>query len=168
MWNVFKVNNKNIRRCHWRCSGVFIVSFEHISQLFLLFLLWTFYCFLEQVNVSWNYLNRKRNLNVHNTAQKMKFSIKGFFRKCDQIRSGFGHISWRNSWWKTSFFMQCKAFRVRPGCLLNDSCKFNLRPMSGKNLWEGRSYPFKFFNGCCPLQIFFGPFLNTLSHINPF
>ena len=27
------------------------------------------------------------------TAQKMKFSIKDFFRKCDQIRrKGFGHI----------------------------------------------------------------------------
>ena len=26
------------------------------------------------------------------TAQKMKFSIKDFFSKCDQIRCGFGHI----------------------------------------------------------------------------
>ena len=32
------------------------------------------------------------------TAQKMKFSIKDFFIKYDQIRRncGFGHIYWRN------------------------------------------------------------------------
>ena len=31
------------------------------------------------------------------TAQKMKFSIKDFYSKCDQIHSscGFGHIFWR-------------------------------------------------------------------------
>ena len=53
---LFKVNNKNVRkRCeicskvtiktperrHWLCSGVFIVTFEHISHLFLVFLLLT-------------------------------------------------------------------------------------------------------------------------------
>ena len=53
---LFKVNNRNIRkRCgkcskltmrtpewrHWRCSGVFIVNFGHISHLFLMFLLVT-------------------------------------------------------------------------------------------------------------------------------
>ena len=36
--NLFKVNNK---RCHWRRSVVFIANFEHISQLFLVFLLLT-------------------------------------------------------------------------------------------------------------------------------
>ena len=51
---LFKVNNRNSKkRCkiylkltiktpewrQWRCSGVFVVNFEHISQLFLLFLL---------------------------------------------------------------------------------------------------------------------------------
>ena len=32
------------------------------------------------------------------TAQKMKFSNKNFFSKCDQIRSsyGFGYIYWRD------------------------------------------------------------------------
>ena len=53
---MFKVNNRNTRtRCeiwskltiktpgqsHWRCSSVFIVHFEHISLLFLVFLLLT-------------------------------------------------------------------------------------------------------------------------------
>ena len=50
---LFKVNNKNTRemceirskltiktseRLHWRRSGVFIVNFEHILDLFLVFL----------------------------------------------------------------------------------------------------------------------------------
>ena len=29
---------------------------------------------------------------LHFAAQKMKFFIKNFFNKCDQIRCGFGHI----------------------------------------------------------------------------
>ena len=37
---MFKVNNRNTRR-HWRRSGIFIVNFEHISHLALLFLLLT-------------------------------------------------------------------------------------------------------------------------------
>ena len=56
---MFKVHNRNARtRCeisskltiktpqrrHWRCSGVFIVNSEHISHLFLVFLL---------LNLSW-------------------------------------------------------------------------------------------------------------------
>ena len=43
------------------------------------------------------------------TAQKMKFSIKNFFNKCDHFRS-FQRIwthHWRNPSWKTSFFVQC-------------------------------------------------------------
>ena len=33
---LFKVNNRNsIKKCHWRCSGVFIVNFDHISHLSL-------------------------------------------------------------------------------------------------------------------------------------
>ena len=36
---MFKVNNKTPDRRHWRRSGVFIVNFEHISHLSLVFLL---------------------------------------------------------------------------------------------------------------------------------
>ena len=36
VWNMFKVDNKNTRK---RRSGVFIVNFEQISHLFLVFLL---------------------------------------------------------------------------------------------------------------------------------
>ena len=35
--------------------------------------------------------------NMNTTAQKMKFSIKNFVSKYDQIHPGFGHIYWRNS-----------------------------------------------------------------------
>ena len=40
---MFKVNNKGI---HWRRSNVFIVNFEHISHLFLVFLLLTLNMYL--------------------------------------------------------------------------------------------------------------------------
>ena len=38
---MFKVNNKTPERHHWRRSGVFIVNFDHISHLALVFLLLT-------------------------------------------------------------------------------------------------------------------------------
>ena len=41
--------------------------------------------------------------NTQLTAQKMKFSIKDFFSKCDQIRS-FCHIYWRNPQRKNFIF----------------------------------------------------------------
>ena len=34
----------------------------------------------------------------------MQFSIKDFFRKCDQLR--IGHIHWQNPQWKIYFFAQ--------------------------------------------------------------
>ena len=68
---LLKFNNRNARtRCkicskltkkspeRWYCSGVFIANFEHISHVVLASL----------------------------TAKKIKFSIKDFFSKCDQIR----------------------------------------------------------------------------------
>ena len=39
---MFKVNNKDTKTtCYWRRSNVFIVNFEHISHLALVFLLLT-------------------------------------------------------------------------------------------------------------------------------
>ena len=38
---MFKVNNKEREGRHWRRSGIFIVHFEHTSQLFLVLLLLT-------------------------------------------------------------------------------------------------------------------------------
>ena len=45
-------------------------------------------------------------------AQIVKFSIKDFFSKCDQIAvsCGFGHIYCRNPWWKIPFFVQWFRF----------------------------------------------------------
>ena len=37
-----KLTIKTSEQCHWRRSGVFIVNFEHISHLFLVFLMLTF------------------------------------------------------------------------------------------------------------------------------
>ena len=63
---MFKVNNRNTRaRCeiylkltrktperrHWHRSGVFIVNFEYISHLVLVFLFVNF----EQVNAGWEH-----------------------------------------------------------------------------------------------------------------
>ena len=45
-------------------------------------------------------------------AQKMKFSVKDFFSKCDQIHSFlpiWSHLL-KNSWWKTSFSVQLLAW----------------------------------------------------------
>ena len=44
------------------------------------------------------------------TAQKMKFSIWNFFSNVTQFAEnrGFGHIYWRNPYWKT-FFVQCQC-----------------------------------------------------------
>ena len=35
---MFKINDKDTRTTPWRCSGVFIVNFEHIPHLILVFL----------------------------------------------------------------------------------------------------------------------------------
>ena len=36
-----KLKIKTAEQCHWRCSGVFTVNFEHVLHLFLVFLLLT-------------------------------------------------------------------------------------------------------------------------------
>ena len=46
---MFKVNNKTPERRHWLHSGVFIVNFKHISDLFSS----DFIVEFEQLNVSW-------------------------------------------------------------------------------------------------------------------
>ena len=46
---IYSELTKKLERRHWRRSGVFTVNFEHISHIFLVFLLLDF----EQVNVCW-------------------------------------------------------------------------------------------------------------------
>ena len=41
------------------------------------------------------------------TAQKMKFSPVNVTKSA--VSGGFGHIYWRNPYWKTSFFVHCKS-----------------------------------------------------------
>ena len=41
MWNRFKFTNKNAKPNQWNSSGMFIVDFEHILQLYLVFQLLT-------------------------------------------------------------------------------------------------------------------------------
>ena len=50
--------------------------------------------------VQYDFFDRNLTLQCI-TAQKMKFTIKDFFSKCDQIR-----------WWKTSFFVQCMSLET--------------------------------------------------------
>ena len=45
---MFKVNNKNTRKRHWRRSAVFTVNLEHVSHLFSSVSIVEF----EQVNVN--------------------------------------------------------------------------------------------------------------------
>ena len=46
---MFKVNNKDTKRHHWRHFGVFIVNFEHISHLCSSVFIVNF----EQLNTGW-------------------------------------------------------------------------------------------------------------------
>ena len=69
---MFKVNNKD---ANWRRSGVFVVNSEHISHLALLFLLLT-----------WNMQIRIHTVKLY---KRMKFPIKDFLSKCDQICRNF-------------------------------------------------------------------------------
>ena len=41
VWNRFKFTNKNAKPNQWNSSGIFIVDFEHILQLYLVFQLLT-------------------------------------------------------------------------------------------------------------------------------
>ena len=80
---VFKVNNRNTRkRCeissrlttntpewrHWRCSGVFIANFEHISHFYRVSIL-----NFEQVNVSWA-VNSEQNSTL-NSSQYLEITF---------------------------------------------------------------------------------------------
>ena len=75
--HLFKVNNRNTRKrcgiCQWRRSGAFIVNFEHIFHLFLVFLL---------LNLNSYMFAGKASEDI---AQNMKFSVNYFSSKCDQI-----------------------------------------------------------------------------------
>ena len=60
-----------------RCSTLLFGPFNDFSPLFQLI------CFLSMNSITWVRITKR----LKYTAQKMKFSIKDFFSKCDQIRS---------------------------------------------------------------------------------
>ena len=121
---MFKVNNRITRKwceiCskltlkHWHRSCVFIVNFEHISCLFLLFLLltlskymlpsfvallcFTFSCICIKVirsrkNVSYWYpfFANKSNWNVNWSIWNLLHTSKRYFRFTIQLKSRFKH-----------------------------------------------------------------------------
>ena len=92
---MFRVNSRNIRtrckicskltikipeRCHWHRSGIFIVNFEHISHLVIVFLLLTLsrlmlagYCLSSTQNL----LHEKTKYSLRKVTCFLKFFLKG-------------------------------------------------------------------------------------------
>ena len=58
-----------------------------------------------------------------NTAQKIRFSNKNFFSKCDQSADFWSHY-WRNPWWKTSF--SCSVSHPQKNIFPTDSPPTNV------------------------------------------
>ena len=79
------------KRLQWRCFPANIVDFsktpilKNICKRLLLHL---------TLHKKWSFLLRISSVNVTKSADFC----------------GFGHIYWRNPQWKTSFFVQCKAW----------------------------------------------------------
>ena len=61
-----KLEIKTPERCHWRRSGVFIVNFDHMSHLFLVFLL----------AILSKYLFTEHYGNLFSLRQKKKYSLE--------------------------------------------------------------------------------------------
>ena len=69
---MFIINNKDTIRRHWRLSAVFVVNFERISHLFLVFLLLTLKKYLLT-----GYRNRNRNIAYGNPKYFLLFGLVG-------------------------------------------------------------------------------------------
>ena len=80
--------------CRWSISGVFAVNSQQSSYHFL-----TLYHILHYTK-QWNFPLRISSLNV----TKFVYSCK------------FGHIYWKNLWWKTSFFFNVKDCTCSIAC----------------------------------------------------
>ena len=111
---LLQMSSKFIKTSKIRNSEEIPYGLQHVTAL------WITKCVKVDYKVWWDYkvsvqwsrflsIRRGCNLSIHQmctftnsttTAQKMKFSIKDFFRKCDQIRRNLG---------KTSFFVQFTA-----------------------------------------------------------
>ena len=82
--------------------------------------------------------------NQRTTAQKMKFSIKDFFRKCDQFRRKLRiwSIYWRNPKWKTLFSTSPK--RIGLSTLVKSSVSYPVIFFFHKNRmkWFSNNFPY--------------------------
>ena len=83
---MFKVNNTNFRtrtlkRHQWRHSGIFIINFEHISHLLLVFLLLTLNFKLPTRRRSWK-----------NTTRRIEYSCRRFVQCYQRLELKFARI----------------------------------------------------------------------------
>ena len=89
---------------------LFIFQFKNVKYKLCKF---EFYKISETPNAEWSNVLVKMNcLHLYtNTAHKMKFplSISSVNVTKSAVSSGFGHIYWRSSEWKSSFFVQWKV-----------------------------------------------------------
>ena len=90
--HLFKVNNKGTKLTSrtW-----FLWLIEDILMTWSIIFVWVFIVNVRKLKNSYF---QKYIRNVSHTAQKMKFSIKDFYSKCDQIRTfqRISHFNWRN------------------------------------------------------------------------
>ena len=95
-------SDHDLRQLLWNILVILIVDMAKYSGHYchLLFLI-TCVALLQL------FLKYAKRLNI-STAQKIKFSVKDFFSKCDKpvISFAFGQIYWRNPWWETSSIVQ--------------------------------------------------------------
>ena len=104
-----KVTIGTLEQCQWRCSGIFIVNFEHNSHLTVVFLLLTFTCkcwlrgvpnnlwkkvSFEQGNVGWNILLMFK-LKFLDTTQNLQTNFHMAKKSAPSIVSNSWHAwSW--------------------------------------------------------------------------
>ena len=94
---MFKVNNKTARTTPWRRSGVFIVNFEHISPLFLVFLLLILNMqmpagsnsFIPHITFIWAYFTKSRNLKK--LLKKNNATVLDYLFTKKMFKYGIGH-----------------------------------------------------------------------------
>ena len=99
------------------------------------------------------------------TAQKMKFFIKDFSSKCDQIRSKLHLLCSVSALMFTYSMAQSTAINMSISLTRFSYIGVKVfRYGPSKICGRQQTISFKFSKGCLP-QILFGTFLNTLTHI---
>ena len=140
MWIIFKVNDNDTSTTTHR-SSVIIVNFEHISLLFLVFLLlngnlhsarvyvlypliflvYDLFLWLRILDIQIHLIHRLSLMlylmfMMCSTAQKMKFSAKDFFSKREQIHRKLkidSHLLKKPLIENFIFIVHCRLFKVK-------------------------------------------------------